>query len=399
MKSEIKKSEGLVREVEIEVPADRVKEEFDKVYQGYRKNAKIKGFRPGKAPMNVVRQKYAEAAREDVLEKLVEESYPKALKEQDVKAATHPSFPDIQIAEGETLKYTARFEVYPEINEIKYEGLKLPEDKLEVRDPEVDTVVNFIRKNHYTLSYVYGEVAKYDFFNADMVKNEDKVGDELDVPVNYPEDYGNKTLAGKSVKYRCKINEVNERILPEPNDAFAKQVGETETYLELRLKIREDLKKQKEMEHEKFKRNEIQRQFIDNNKVEIPEGMISNYLERTYEQQKSQNPELEKDVFLNSYRFMAENGLRWTLLTTKIANDEKIEVSTKDTEKWIKNFADNYNMTMEQAKDTLSKSGRIQEIRESIMDEKIMDKLMARVKYVPEEELMPKKKNDSTEEK
>ena len=95
MKSEIKKSEGLVREVEVEIPADRVKEEFDKVYETYRKKAKIKGFRPGKAPMNVVRQKYSEAAREDVLEKLVEESYPKALQENTLPVcyparAVHP---------------------------------------------------------------------------------------------------------------------------------------------------------------------------------------------------------------------------------------------------------------------------------------------------------------------
>lgn len=431
MKSEIKKSEGLVREIAVEIDADRVKKEFDTVFEQYRKKAKMKGFRPGKAPMNVVKQKFAEAAKEDVLEKLVEETYPKALQENEIKPATPPSFPEIEIEEGQPLKYTARLEVYPELKEINYEGLKLPEYKIEIRDPEVDTIVEYLRKKHSSLRKVEREVKADDVVKADLTKIEDEdkildedeykdmeidlgsdvivkdfkdvlpghnVGDEVEVPVNYPKEYGNQALAGKSIKYKAKINEVNERVLPETDDNFAKQVGETETYLELRLKIRDDLKKQKEMDQEKHQRNEVQRQFIENNQIEIPDGMVKNYLERTYEQQKQQNPDLERDVFMNSYRHIAENGLRWTLLTTKISEDEKIEVSTEDTEKWIKSFADNYNMTMDKAKEALSKSGRIQEIRDSIIDEKIMDHIMKKVTYIPEEELESREEKNTTEE-
>ena len=431
LKSEVKKSEGLVREIAVEIDADRVKKEFDAVYEEYRKKAKMKGFRPGKAPMNVVKQKFAEAAREDVLEKLVEETYPKALKENEIKAATHPSFPEIQIEEGQPLKYTARVEVFPEIKEINYEGLKLPEYKIEVRDPEVDTVVEYLRKKHSTLRKVDREVKESDVVKADLTKVEDedkildeneykdmeidlgsdvivkdfrdalpghKVGDEVEVPVKYPMEYGNQALAGKSIKYKAKINEVNERVLPETDDSFAKKIGETETYLELRLKIRNDLKKQKEMDQEKHQRNEVQRQFIENNQIEIPDGMVRNYLERTYEQQKKENPELDRDVFMNSYRQIAENGLRWTLLTTRVGEDEKIEVSNEDTERWIKSFAENYNMTMDKAKEALSRSGRIQEIRDSIMDEKIMDHIMKKVVYVPEEEIESKEEKNTTEE-
>jgi len=431
LKSEIKKSEGLVREIAVEIDADRVKKEFDTVFEQYRKKAKMKGFRPGKAPMNVVKQKFAEAAKEDVLEKLVEETYPKALQENEIKPATPPSFPEIEIEEGQPLKYTARLEVYPELKEINYEGLKLPEYKIEIRDPEVDTIVEYLRKKHSSLRKVEREVKADDVVKADLTKIEDEdkildedeykdmeidlgsdvivkdfkdvlpghnVGDEVEVPVNYPKEYGNQALAGKSIKYKAKINEVNERVLPETDDNFAKQVGETETYLELRLKIRDDLKKQKEMDQEKHQRNEVQRQFIENNQIEIPDGMVKNYLERTYEQQKQQNPDLERDVFMNSYRHIAENGLRWTLLTTKISEDEKIEVSTEDTEKWIKSFADNYNMTMDKAKEALSKSGRIQEIRDSIIDEKIMDHIMKKVTYIPEEELESREEKNTTEE-
>ncbi len=420
MKSEIVKSDGLVREIAVEIDVDRVKQEFEKTFGEYRKNAKIKGFRPGKAPMNVIRQKFSEVAREDVLEKLVEESYPKVLQENKINAATHPTFPAVFIEEGKPLTYTARVEVMPVITEVNYNELKLPIDKVEVRDPEVEVVIDYLRKKHSTLRKVDREVNKNDVVKADLTKEEDesrvldeneykdmeidlgsdiivkdfktalpghKAGEEVEIPVKYPDDYGNKALAGKAIKYKAKINEVNERILPELNDAFAKQIGETETYLELRLKIREDLKKQKEMEMEKYHRNEVQRQFIENNQFGIPEGMVQNYLERTYEQQKKQNPDLDRDVFLNSYRHIAENGLRWTLLTNKISESEKIEVSQQDTETWIKSFADNYNMTLEQAQEALSKSGKIQEIRDSILDEKIMDHLMSKVTYFPLEDM------------
>lgn len=431
LKSEITKSEGLVREVTIEIDAERVNDEFAKIFEEYRKKAKIKGFRPGKAPMNVIRQKFSESAREDVLEKLVEESYPKALKENEIKAATHPSFPKIEIEEGKQLVYTARLEVMPEIETVKYDGLKLPEEKINVQDTEVDTVVEFLRKKHSTLRKVDREIKDEDVIKADLTAVEDdaavldekeykdmeidlgsdvivedfkkvlpghKVGDEVEIPVKYPEQYGNANLAGKSIKYKAKITEVNERVLPEPNDAFSKTVGETETYLELRLKIREDLTKQKKFDTDKYNRNEIQRQFIDNNQIEIPEGMVQTYLERSYEEQQKQNPGLEKDVFLNSYRHIAENGLRWNLLTNRIAEDEKIEVSTKDTEIWIKSFADNYNMTLDQAKEALSKAGRIQEVRDSIMDAKIIDHIMKKVTYVPEEEMKAEQDNNTTEE-
>ncbi len=421
MKSEIKKSEGLVREMEIEVDVEKVTAAFNKVYDKYLKEANIPGFRPGKAPLNIIKTKFSEAAREDVLLELVEESYQQALKEQNLRAATYPTFPEINLQENQSLRYTARFEVFPEVNNINYDGLTLPKNEFQVQDPEVDVIVNFLRRKHSTLSRVEREILDGDVIIADLTKAEDnagvlkenefadteidlgssiivkefrdilpghKVGDQVDVAVTYPEDYGNNSLAGKAIKYGCKIKEVKERILPETNDDFARLVGETQTYLELRLKIREDLKKQKNMDHEKWERNEIQRQFIINNNFPVPEGMISEYLERMYEERSKEAQPMDKEAFLGSYRAIAENGLRWTLLTNKIARDEKIEVLPEDTENWIKGFAGNYNLSMEQAKKILSESGRIQEIRESIMDEKMMDFLHKKVSFVPESEFV-----------
>ncbi|MCP4706803.1 MAG: hypothetical protein GY865_19570, partial [candidate division Zixibacteria bacterium] len=186
-----------------------------------------------------------------------------------------------------------------------------------------------------------------------------KVGEEKEVEVKYPEDYNNKVLAGKAIKYLCKVKEVKERILPELTDAFASTVDEKiATMLELKLKVREDLGKQKNADQEKWQSNEIQRQFLDKNQFDVPNGMVENYLDSMMEEFKKQKQEVDENS-REQYRPMAVNGIRWSLLTNKIMTDEKIEVLPEDTEKWIKRFADNYNMDIAKAKEVLSGTGRI----------------------------------------
>lgn len=422
MKSEIKSSDGLSRELEIEVDAETVDTAFSQAYKKYTKEAKISGFRPGKAPLSIIKSKYGDAVREDVLQELIENSYPKAIDEQKLKVASYPKISGYELKEGTPLKYTAKVDILPEIEKLNYDGLILPEDNIEVRDTEVDSVVEYLRKKHADIRPVTREAKEEDVVLADLEKTADddnvlegnsfqdveidlssnmtvaefkenltgvKAGDEKEVSVSYPDDYNNKTLAGKSIKYLCKVKEVKERILPEVNDSFASRLDEKiGTVLELRMKIREDLNTQKKMDRDKWRSNEIQRQFLDKNQIDVPEGMVQHYLDNMMEEFKKRNQEID-DSAREQYRPVAVNSIRWTLLTNKLTTDEKIEVLPEDTEKWIKRFADNYNMDMVKAKEVLSKSGRIQEIRNSIMDDKIMDFLLSKVSYIAEKDWGP----------
>jgi len=213
-----------------------------------------------------------------------------------------------------------------------------------------------------------------------------KKDDEKEIKVSYPVDYNNKKLAGKSIKYLCKVKEVKERILPELNDAFAAKVDEKiATLLELRLKIREDLKTQKKMDHDKWKSNQVQQQFLDKNPIEVPNGMVQHYLDNMMEEFEKQKQPADKNA-REQYHPIAVNSIRWSLLTNKLMADEKIEVLPEDTEKWIKRFADNYNMDMAKANEILSGTGRIQEIRNSILDEKIIEFLLSKVSYIPQKD-------------
>ena len=422
MKSEIKSSEGLTRVIEVEVDAATVDAAYSTAYKKYTKDAKLKGFRPGKAPLNVIKTTFGDAIREDVVEELVKASYPEAIKEHELKVASYPEVSGYELKEGAPLVYTAKVELIPEIDKIDYEGLALPTSDAEVRDSEVDAVVDFLRKKHAENRPVDRAIEKEDVIKIDIEKTGDddkvldadkfddveidlsseltvaefkeqlpglKVGEEKEVEVKYPEDYNNKVLAGKSIKYLCKVKEVSERILSELNDAFAARVDENiATMLELKLKVREDLGKQKKMDQEKYKSNEVQRQFLDKNQFEVPNAMVENYLDTMMEEFKKQKQEIDENS-REQYRPMAVNGIRWSLLTNKIMTDEKIEVLPEDTEKWIKRFADNYNMDMEKAKEVLSGTGRIQELRNSILDEKLIEFLLSKVTYIPEKDWSP----------
>lgn len=422
MKSEIKSSEGLAREIEIEVDADTVDAAFSTAYKKYTKESKLKGFRPGKAPLNIIKSTYGDAVKEDVLEELVKKSYPEAIKEHDLKVAALPKVSGHNLEEGTPLKYTAKVEVMPVIENINYDDLTLPEDDSEVRDSEVDAVVDFLRKKHADVHPVERAIEKEDIIKIDIEKTGDddkvldadkfddveidlssdltvaefkehlpglKTGEEKEVEVKYPDDYNNKVLAGKAIKYLCKVKEVKERILPELTDAFAALVDEdVATMLELKLKIREDLTKQKKFDGEKWRSNEIQRQFLDKNQFDVPNAMIENYLDNMMEEFKKQKQEVNENS-REQYRPIAVNGIRWSLLTNKIMTDEKIEVLPEDSEKWIKRFADNYNMDMDKAKEVLSGTGRIQELRNSILDEKLIEFLLSKVKYIPQKDWAP----------
>jgi trigger factor len=418
LKSTIKLSDGLIREIEVEIPAEQVDSAFAETYHKYRTEGKIKGFRPGKAPLTVIKSKFGDAIRDDVLQELIEKSYPEAIREHKLDVASHPSFPTLDLKEGSPLVYVAKVEVMPEIEKIDFDGLKLPLVEFEVKDDEVDMVVEYLRKKHADTRPVERASEKDDSVVVDLEKLEDpgnvldrdkfedfevdlgskytvaefrdallgaNKGDDKEIQVSYADDYADEKFAGKSIKYKCHVKEIKEHILPETNDAFAKQLGETETFLELRLKIRDDLRKQKELDQRKHNQDEIRRQLLEKNKIDIPNAMVKNYLESLAEDFKKNSQPFEEDKLEEQYRPMAETSLGWSILMNRLAEDEKIEVLPSDTENWIKRFAESYKMEPDKAREMLAQTGRIQEIREKILEDKLFDFLTSKATFEPVE--------------
>lgn len=416
MKSEIKTSDGLKREVEVEIPADRVDAAFSKQYDKVRKQAKIKGFRPGKAPLAMIKSMYGDSIRGEVFQELISETYPDVIKEHNLKVASQPDFPKFDLKEGQPMTYTVAVEVMPEIESVNYDGLQLPDDKIEVQDNEVDTVVDYLRKKQAEVKKVDRPATDEDILLVDMEKIDDpdnalkesvfkdyeielgggytvkefqesltgiKADESKDITVQYPEDYSVDFLKGKKITYRCKVKEVRERVLPPADDAFAKSQGNVATMLEMRLKIREDLTKQKEMDRFQWRKDEIRRQLLEKNKVDVPEAMRENFIDSLIEEYKQKERDFDEAEVRKQYRPLAEDGIRWNLLFERITGTENIEVLPSDTENWIKGFAEKGNMEIEKARELLSKSGKIAEIRNNILEDKVFEFLIAKAELVP----------------
>lgn len=411
MNIEVIEKEGLKRELKIEIPAETVDESFGRILQIFRQKTKIKGFRPGKTPLSVIRSRYKEEVKAEVVDELVKKFYQEAVQEKKLATVGQPLLTDIDIDEGKPMKMTLVVEVMPEIETVHYDGITIEEKPFEIADEEIDKVVDEMRKSGATLQAVDRAATAEDAIICDLEAAEGDTDifeekyfqsqeidldspytdpefkkaltganrdDMRDVTINYPENYQNPRFAGKTVTYRVTVNEIKEKILPTVDDEFAKQSGQGETVLEMRLNIRKQLEKEAETDQLKDKKRQLIDQIGEKNPVEVPTSMVDAYLENIIKDFKENNREIDEAEIKDKYRPAGEKTVRWFMLFHRLAKQENIEVSPEDTENWIKTFAANYHMEVAQAKQVLAQSGRASEIKDGILEERVIDFLMAK---------------------
>lgn len=421
MKVDVTNGDGLKKTVNIEIPADQVRQRMDEKFTEVRKEAEIKGFRKGKVPMDRIKSMFGDQVKADVVEELIRKTYPEAIRDTDLEVASPPTVTTVDFSDDGDFQYTAEVEVFPEISTIDYEGLKVTLPKVEVSDDEVDEFINAMRKRFADQRPVDRPAEKQDVVLADVFKVEDskglieesefgdqqidldnpntlaefrehlpglKAGDETEVEVDYPENYQDDRFAGAHMKYRVKVKEVQERIIPEFDDSFAKSTGQAETALEMRLKVRQELQERIQREQERQKRGQIIEQVCGKNEIPVPEAFVQRYLENVTEDFKKRYKDVSEEEIRQNYRDIGEKTVRWNLLYNRLAELENIEVLPSDTEKRIKSFAEHYQMSMDQAKMAMQQAGSAEEIKDSILEEKVLAFLSERteVNYVEPEQ-------------
>jgi len=413
VKVQVKELEGLYRELEVQVPAEAFNQELEKEFEDVRRKVTLKGFRRGKAPMNVIKSNYAESVRADVVEKLIKATYPEAVTSQTLKVASPPQVSDLKFQDDGSFTYKAKVEVFPEISKVKFDGLELVSGDIEVTDKEVNDFIEMLRNRRADFRTVSRPAGETDTVIVDLTKTSDpklalkqasfpdtsidlsspltvkefkdglagtKVGDETEMTVKYKDDYSDKGLAGAEITYKAKVKEIKEKLLPDIDDAFSKSVADAVTVLELRLKAREEIKRQKEDGQNKRFKSEVIRQMAEINKVPVPETMVEHYLHNVIEDLNKQKAQFDEKEIRRMYGPIGEETIRWQMLFHKLAEQEKIEVLPSDTEKVINRMAEAYKITMEQAKAALARSGRIEDIKDSLLEEKVLDLLVGRAK-------------------
>lgn len=415
VKVELTNKNDLKRELNIEVPAERVESEISRKLNDFRRQSTIKGFRKGKAPLTMIKSLYGDEARAEVADELIKATLSDAVKEKDLKIAGPPTLTKLDFTEAGDLVFSAEVEVFPELGAITYDGLSVTKSKLEVPDADVDEIVGFYRQRYSEVREVNRPLGENDVAMLDLSKVDDprgimpkdtyedveidlakpttiaefkkelpglKAGESKDVKVTYADDYGDERMAGATITYKATVKKVQERLLPEFNDILAKRTGQAETALELRMNIRKELEAERKDVARNHQRGEIIHQMCEKNPIPIPESLTEEYLDAMVKDYQQQFPGAKEEEIRKNYRENAINSIRWNLLYHKLAEQEKIEVSPADTENWINGFAKANNVTPEQAKQALSKSGRANTIRDSLLEQKVLDFLFEKARVV-----------------
>lgn len=414
VKHEVSTGENWRRDLKIEVPAEEVTNRFNEIYQQLRSEAKIPGFRPGKVPMKTIKTRYRDIATKEVLENLMDESFRQALKESGLDAISPPNIKDVTFEEGQPLVYTAEFDVRPEIKLEKYQGFTLKRPDASVEPAEVDSLLDYLRRQNAEMVVAERPAKEGDFVFADLEvleessgnlkeKNFENVqiellneglpqqflehlngkqaGDEPEFEINYPADHFDKRFAGSTVKFKAKISAVKELNLPELNEEFFKQFGDNVATVEdLKDRLRGSIEVRKEKESEDALREEVIKEVIDKNRFDLPESMVTGFLDNLvedYRQRSKEKEEVDEEKLREQYRSYAIRQIRWNLLYHEIATAEDIKVKQEDLDAWMQRFADNYNMTLEEAKQQIADSRKVADVRETILETRVIDFIIA----------------------
>jgi trigger factor len=409
------------REIEMEIPADVAQKATEKVARDFAKVARIPGFRPGKAPVPLIRKRFAEDIQNEVLQSLVPEYLTKVLDEKKMAPITRPQIDNVELKEGEPLKFRAVFEVLPEFELGNYKNIEVKIDKVEAGDEQVNKAIEEMRDRAATFVPVEGRAAKDGDFlliklkgtpkgeNAGEPIEADNImchigaeetleaftenlrgtnpGDTRDFESKYPDDYPDPKLAGKTFDFQIEVQGIKEKKLPELNDDFAKEIaGEAagvQTLDEMRTKVRENLEAAKDQQQNAQAREKILESIVKSHDFPVPEALVEHQmdvrLERTVRQLTSQGIDPRQvNVDWASMRARqhdrAVDDVKAELLIDRIADAEKIEVSDEELDKEIAHLAEHHgNESAEALRARLTKQGALDNMKSQLRNNKTID--------------------------
>ncbi|MBN1931034.1 MAG: trigger factor [Desulfobacterales bacterium] len=429
------------KKLHIEIPEAEVARELDKAYNKLKKTAKIKGFRPGKAPRAVLERLFKKDVHADVSSELIQNSLFDAIKQTNFNIIGHPQIDPNELDVKGSFKYDAIIEIHPEIAEIDFKGLALKKTVYTVTDEEVDTQLKIFQKNLAKQTKITedrpareGDIVLIDyegFVNGEpfpetrktenftlkigegnILKNFDtqligmNPGTTAEIKVDFPDDYFNDKLAKRKIDFQVTLKEIKEEELPDINDQFAKDLGDFETLEELKSKIKENLidgyKKRQEQElHE-----QIFAALTPKVDFEVPELMINYELESIiadFERSFVSNTTTMESLgftrknLSEKYRPTAEKKVRQHLILNKIIEQENLSVSDEDLENGFKEMAAALNQPIEKVKEFYDKNpDRIDFFKQNLL-EKHAIKLIIETGNVEETKPLPKEEAESKE--
>ena len=420
----------LTREVGVEVPAEEVARAFKNVVKRYQKRARIPGFRAGKVPETLIRSRFADGIRQDVIESVLPAHFRSAIEQQNLQPISQPQVTDLKLEDGQPLAFKAAFEVLPDFSVEGYQEVKVEKPDTALTDEEFNTELDRVSDSRSTMepvtedrALVDGDWAQINFkgqvqgeeqageeANPQPINGDDvmievggkntlpsfndalrgaKPGQELKFEVAYPEDFGEKRLAGKTVAYDVEVKSIKKRILPELNDDFAKELGDYEGIEDFKTKLREHLVSDKERRLRAEAQNKLTDALVAHFQFPVPESLVQNQVDarldrglRALAAQGMRTEDMRKLDFARlreAQRESAVSEVKASLILDKIADAEKVEVSDEELEQELQIISIQTREPLESLRTRLTNEGALSRIREQLRREKVANLLYERL--------------------
>ncbi len=416
----------LTRKLTITLPSEDVVKALDKAYNKLKKDVHIKGFRRGKVPRTVLEKNYRDQVRAEVGEKLVQETYFDAVEKEGLDTVVHPEIVEHSFTDEGTFSYIAMVDVKPVFELSEYKGLEVEKPATDVSESEVDEKLEELRRGQAALKSADEEhgienddlvvVDFQGFHNGKAMKEvhntdysidvgQHRLGEEFEskllglkkgektlYEIDFPGDYPNPVLGGKTVEFKVDIKDVKVRIKPELDDEFAKDINPDHEILDdLRKEIEADLKKAKEEAMAGELDDRIMQKLIELNEFDVPERLVmyevQEMVKQTEEHLKRSNLTMESagiklEDLIENNKPVAEKRVRGDFLLKKVAEVEEIKLTDEDIERGYQRIAGEYNMTLAEVKSYFKRREEVLPFINELLNEKILQFLRDNAKFI-----------------
>ncbi len=416
----------LTRKLTITLPSEDVSKALDKAYNKLKKDVHIKGFRRGKVPRTVLEKNYRDQVQAEVGEKLVQETYFDAVEKEELDTVVHPEIVEHSFTDDGRFSYIAMVDVKPVFELSEYKGIEVEKPATDVTESEVDEKLEELRRGQAVLKSADDDHGIEDddlvvvdfqgFHNGKAMKEvhntdysidvgQHRLGEEFEskllglkkgektlYEIDFPGDYPNPVLGGKTVEFKVDIKDVKVRIKPELDDEFAKDINpDHETLDDLRKEIEVDLKKAKEEAMAGELDDRIMQKLIELNEFEVPERLVmyevQEMVKQTEEHLKRSNLTMESagiklEDLIEKNKSVAEKRVRGDFLLKKVAEVEEIKLADEDIERGYQRIASEYNMTVAEVKSYFKRREEVLPFINELLNEKILQFLRDNAKFI-----------------
>ena len=399
-----KKVDGVERLLQVEVPADMVRQAEEKAVRRYASSARLPGFRPGKAPPAMIRQRFGDAIRQEAVESLIQEAYKQVVGDSEVKLAAQPHVHDVKFSEGQPLTFELHIEVQPKVELPRTQGFRVTRSVRTIGDDAVQEQLDSMREQRATWAPITEQPAEQDMVTVMLATADDeghvpegkeyrlilgggqaiagieelimtlKPGETAERPVKWPDDFPDEAQRSKTKTVRVTLADAKRKSLPELDDAFARELGDFDSVEALRKAVRDDLTADATREADADVRQKLIDEIIGANSFDVPPSwvnqMVSAYIEAY------QVPEAERESFAQRFRAMAERQVRRDLIVDTLAEREKLSSTESELDDRVAELASRRGTDVGQLYASLQKAGRLKELERGLTEEKVFKWLL-----------------------